>query len=522
MSQPVQRARGTVAVKREVNENEISRQLQQQPAVQYVKDVHTAVAGASSRGTNANIHTASRKRILGEKTNSVVATDKENAKSGRSGSGSGSKSVASRHELTVKQDPKEATLQQLHPTQKAPLATKLIPRANGAAPREVLQPSRTHHPIKVEQPLVPIHQGQSSKPEVRHPAGKRSRDNVEKDTWEGDQGAAIVVREKHRVDPTPHQPGHVLEVKRPVARRVKYEVKELEPDLMVDIGLPSWEDLDQEDEGDPLMVAEYVTEIFEYMLEQERATQPVPDYMDTQRELAWEMRAVLVDWLAEVHQKFKLLPETLFLCVNILDRFLSERGVSFLKLQLVGITCLFIASKYEEIIAPSVVNFVYMSDGASTEAEILNAEKYILTVLQFQLSYPSPLNFLRRISKGDNYDLHTRTLAKYLMEIPLLDYRLLCFPPSHTAAASMCLARIMMGHFDWDENLVHYSGYHYDDIELCMTLMKGTLCDPDHYETFIFKKFSSKRYMRASIFARQWIRNELRKQALANIRRMQR
>lgn len=138
-----------------------------------------------------------------------------------------------------------------------------------------------------------------------------------------------------------------------------------------------WDDLDAEDAEDPLMVSEYVVEIFNYLREQELATLPTPDYMERQKDLHWKMRGILVDWLVEVHQKFRLLPETLFLAVNIIDRFLSLRVCSLPKLQLVGITALFIASKYEEVMCPSIQNFIYMADGGYTDDEILKAEQYV-------------------------------------------------------------------------------------------------------------------------------------------------
>ena len=88
------------------------------------------------------------------------------------------------------------------------------------------------------------------------------------------------------------------------------------------------DDLDLEDEGDPVMVSEYIADIIEYMRELEKQTMPSSRYIETQREITWKMRSVLVDWLIEVQWKLKLLPETLFLTVNIIDRFLSLRVVS--------------------------------------------------------------------------------------------------------------------------------------------------------------------------------------------------
>jgi G2/mitotic-specific cyclin 2 len=176
---------------------------------------------------------------------------------------------------------------------------------------------------------------------------------------------------------------------------------------------------------------------------------PNPDYMKAQVNLEWRMRGILVDWLIEVHAKFRLLPETLFLCVNLVDRFLSSRPINMEKLQLVGVTALLVASKYEEVMAPAVDAFIYVADGGYTEEEILKAERYLLHIIDFDLSYPNPMNFLRRISKADDYDIHTRTIAKYLIEISLVDDRFLKYPPSRVAAAGMYLSRQMMDRGPW-------------------------------------------------------------------------
>lgn len=80
----------------------------------------------------------------------------------------------------------------------------------------------------------------------------------------------------------------------------------------------------------------------------------VHDYMASQPDINAKMRSILVDWLIEVHRKFELMPETLYLTLNIVDRFLSMKAVSRKELQLVGISSMLIASKYEEIWAPEV------------------------------------------------------------------------------------------------------------------------------------------------------------------------
>jgi hypothetical protein len=111
---------------------------------------------------------------------------------------------------------------------------------------------------------------------------------------------------------------------------------------------------DEVDEWDPSMVSEYSDEIFDYMGELELKAMADPDYMDNQNEIQWHQRTTLVDWLIQIHARYHLIPETLWIAINIIDRFLSKRVVSLVKLQLVGVTAMFIASKYEEIMAPSV------------------------------------------------------------------------------------------------------------------------------------------------------------------------
>ena len=205
-----------------------------------------------------------------------------------------------------------------------------------------------------------------------------------------------------------------------------------------------------EDESyDTSMVAEYGEEIFDYMKQLEVKMLPNAHYMDNQHEIQWSMRSVLMDWLVQVHLRFNLLPETLFLTVNYIDRFLSCKVVSLGKLQLVGATAIFIAAKYEEINCPSVQEIVYMVDGGYSVDEVLKAERFMLTMLQFELGWPGPMSFLRRISKADDYDLETRTLAKYFLEVTLMDERFIGSPPSFTAAASHSLARVMLRKGTW-------------------------------------------------------------------------
>ncbi|GKU13689.1 unnamed protein product [Fusarium langsethiae] len=266
---------------------------------------------------------------------------------------------------------------------------------------------------------------------------------------------------------------------------------------------PGVNNLDEEDLEDPLMVAEYANEIFEYLRDLECKSIPNPQYMSHQDDLEWKTRGILVDWLIEVHTRFHLLPETLFLAINIIDRFLSEKVVQLDRFQLVGITAMFIASKYEEVLSPHVENFKRIADDGFSEAEILSAERFVLSTLNYDLSYPNPMNFLRRVSKADNYDIQSRTIGKYLMEISLLDHRFMAYRPSHVAAGAMYLARLMLDRGEWDATLSYYAGYTEDEVEPVVHLMVDFLARPVAHEAFD-KKYAAKKFLRASLLARQW------------------
>ncbi len=102
-----------------------------------------------------------------------------------------------------------------------------------------------------------------------------------------------------------------------------------------------------------------------------------------QQDVNTSMRGILVDWLVEVAQEYKLVSETLFLAVNYIDRFLSCKVAPRRKLQLVGITCMLVAAKYEEIYAPQIEDFCYITDNTYAREEVLAMEQQVILLLLF-------------------------------------------------------------------------------------------------------------------------------------------
>ncbi|KAI9511842.1 cyclin-like protein [Russula earlei] len=265
----------------------------------------------------------------------------------------------------------------------------------------------------------------------------------------------------------------------------------------------------EDEEYDAAMCSEYAEEIFDYMSDLQDAIMPTPNYMDAQNEITWGMRQTLVDWLLQVHLRYHMLPETLWITVNIVDRFLSHRTVSLDKLQLVGVTAMFIASKYEEILAPSVDEFVFMTEKGYLKEEILKGERIILQTLEFNIShYCSPYSWMRKISHADDYDIQTRTLSKFLTEVTLLDHSFLRVKPSMIAAVGMYTARRMLSG-DWNDAFVFYSGYTEEQLEPGYNLLVDKITEPGFDKLYLYRKYAHKKFLKAAVYALEKAREQV-------------
>ncbi|XP_021035882.1 G2/mitotic-specific cyclin-B1 [Mus caroli] len=217
-------------------------------------------------------------------------------------------------------------------------------------------------------------------------------------------------------------------------------------------------DVDADDGADPNLCSEYVKDIYAYLRQLEEEQSVRPKYLQG-REVTGNMRAILIDWLIQVQMKFRLLQETMYMTVSIIDRFMQNSCVPKKMLQLVGVTAMFIASKYEEMYPPEIGDFAFVTNNTYTKHQIRQMEMKILRVLNFSLGRPLPLHFLRRASKVGEVDVEQHTLAKYLMELSMLDYDMVHFAPSQIAAGAFCLALKILDNGEWTPTLQHYLSY---------------------------------------------------------------
>jgi cyclin B len=162
--------------------------------------------------------------------------------------------------------------------------------------------------------------------------------------------------------------------------------------------------------------------------------------MGMQRDISPTMRAIVIDWLVETHYTRKLHQQTLFLSINIMDRYLSSKQLTRKVLQLIGITSLLIASKFIDIDPLGVQDCIIETDNMNDRKEIIEMESEILSTLQYQISVPTVYHFLSRYFTVVNITEKTRLLTNYYIERNLQEYDSLQYQPCKFAAGAVYAA----------------------------------------------------------------------------------
>eukprot|EP00574_Skeletonema_japonicum_P005166 CAMPEP_0201714922 /NCGR_PEP_ID=MMETSP0593-20130828/1182_1 /ASSEMBLY_ACC=CAM_ASM_000672 /TAXON_ID=267983 /ORGANISM="Skeletonema japonicum, Strain CCMP2506" /LENGTH=494 /DNA_ID=CAMNT_0048204237 /DNA_START=288 /DNA_END=1772 /DNA_ORIENTATION=- len=266
--------------------------------------------------------------------------------------------------------------------------------------------------------------------------------------------------------------------------------------------------------SDPLKVAEYITDLFQHLYKAE-VTYKVEPYMTRQEDINSRMRAILIDWLVEVHMKFRLVPETLYLCVSIIDRYCSKVDVLRSKLQLIGVTALLVACKHEEIYPPEVRDCVYITDRAYNRQEVLDMEQEILKVLDWKISTPTAYPFLDRFLSLTDATEMTKHAASYYLERTLQEHSFLQFRPSLVCASAVILALnnpdIQVQEEDLERELpgfptilMEYTGFCEYELTTCMERMVEKVSEEPitasrRQLNAVKKKFESSKYLEVSV-----------------------
>jgi len=183
-------------------------------------------------------------------------------------------------------------------------------------------------------------------------------------------------------------------------------------------------------------------------------------YMTGQSDINARMRAILVDWLVEVHHKYNLQTVTLFLTVQLLDRFLQASQTHRKQLQLAGLGALLIASKFEEKSPVMVKDLVYICDNAYTKKDVNRMEAEMLTTVAFNLCTPTASHFLDLYKQANRCDDIHSFVVQYLMELAFVDMEISGEPPSKIAAAATLSSNVLLDRdVCWPEGMASYTGF---------------------------------------------------------------
>lgn len=225
-------------------------------------------------------------------------------------------------------------------------------------------------------------------------------------------------------------------------------------------------DIDKDDHDKPQCHSRYVEDMYDNYRAKEREYSTKPTYMVDQPTINDKMRAILVDWLIEVHSKFGLAPDSLYLTVNIIDRFLSKNMISRPRLQLAGVTAFMIATKFEEVWPPEIRDLVYICDKSYSKLELIDMEATILKKLEWAVAcVPNACAFVTRFLKVAKASKKTSQVANYILDGTLSSYKLLNYRPSQLAAAAVLIARRNTGELtDWNKTLSEYTQYKREEV----------------------------------------------------------
>ncbi|CCC09256.1 hypothetical protein SMACR_05014 [Sordaria macrospora] len=196
-----------------------------------------------------------------------------------------------------------------------------------------------------------------------------------------------------------------------------------------------------------LAADEYLEDIMQHIRHMEDETLPDANLIDMQREIQWFMRPYLIDFLIEAHAAFSLLPETLFLTVNLLDRYCSKRVVYKQHYQLVGCAALLIAAKYgdKKDRVPQINELNNMCCGLYDAGMFTQMEMHVLNTLDWNIGHPTVDFFTQLIVAEERDGRDVEHMAAYICEIALYHRDFVSTKPSIMARVSLVLARAILG-----------------------------------------------------------------------------
>ena len=230
-----------------------------------------------------------------------------------------------------------------------------------------------------------------------------------------------------------------------------------------------------------------------------------------------KVRCLIFHWLLANNQKWKLKDETIYLAMNIMDRYISKVKISNNEYQLIAITSYFIATKYEDIYPPDLDTLLGLCKYGYTNEEVLETEYKILKELKFDILYNSSYKFLKFLFTVSNYqDLKIFYLAQFLLELGIESIEILSYSPCARAVSALFVAKKLMS-IKGNYNSIKFY-YDYDEVEInniqkkFVAILKKIYEAKDKKEkSIVFEKFNRKQYMYVSNLVIEICDNNIKK-----------
>jgi hypothetical protein len=206
--------------------------------------------------------------------------------------------------------------------------------------------------------------------------------------------------------------------------KINLEIPKIENNIIEQISKPSltWNTIN--DSNSAFVPLEYVNDIWDSFLEKEKFNNySYESIIQKQKDIKEPMRCILIDWLISLQNKFFFKAKTLFLAVNLIDRYLSQRPIIRTRFQLLGVSALFIASKYEEMYMKNISDFVDITARAFDKYEILEMESELIDLVEFNLDLPLSLDFFGLLGSMYKFSKKEYMLGYFLLEAYLLSLK---------------------------------------------------------------------------------------------------
>lgn len=219
------------------------------------------------------------------------------------------------------------------------------------------------------------------------------------------------------------------------------------------------------EKDEPQDAFDFDLEVYNEMKKDENEYLADNDLFDLQSTITPKMRATVIDWLVEVHGKMGFHTDTLYLTVNLMDRFLSQCDIDKSTYQRYGCAALLIAAKNLELIPPSLKDLVRYADDSFTAHLLSRSESHILNSLDFKVNPFLSSTFLKRYLRLLQPDFHLSMLGHYILETTIIDQSFIGDTPSKVAAAACCLAvTLYRGEGQWNKQIEVDTGYPLSDL----------------------------------------------------------